>query len=339
MAQLLPFKVGKNTRPRFPLEQRTRAGYFLLLLPAMPPHFYGKAAMPVAHQIELLKSRGLTINDIEFAQRVLRQIGFFRLSQYWHPLQSGGDEHIFSPGSKLEQVVDIYHFDADLRANIFRWIEGIEVLIRAKLADEISEIYGPYWIQESHNFRCSVSIFDLKMESIKREYNRSREVFILNFKRKYGTQLPPAWILMQVVSFGNTSWLFEQLCHSDIKLKIAREVGLPKHQFLSSWLRSISILRNIVAHHGRTWNANFAFSPALPKSDKNMAPWSDNFPSNETKKLYPILCAVCYLQHFIVSKVAVAMELKALLAAYPFIDAQAMGFPMNWDLEPLWQTG
>ena len=31
-------------------------------------------------------------------------------------------------------------------------------------------------------------------------------------------------------------------------------------------------------------------------------------------------------------------HLQALLAEYPMIDTRAMGFPQNWQDEPLWST-
>ena len=31
------------------------------------------------------------------------------------------------------------------------------------------------------------------------------------------------------------------------------------------------------------------------------------------------------------------MKVDALLAAYPFIDITAMGFPRGWESDPLWQ--
>lgn len=44
-----------------------------------------------------------------------------------------------------------------------------------------------------------------------------------------------------------------------------------------------------------------------------------------------------YMLHTIDPRNAFKTELKALFADYPSIDTAAMGFPVEWEEEPLWK--
>jgi hypothetical protein len=46
---------------------------------------------------------------------------------------------------------------------------------------------------------------------------------------------------------------------------------------------------------------------------------------------------VSYLEHSIHPDNDFARRLRTLIAAYPTVDVQAMGFPKDWDVEALWR--
>jgi hypothetical protein len=54
-------------------------------------------------------------------------------------------------------------------------------------------------------------------------------------------------------------------------------------------------------------------------------------------KLYPQLCCMAYMQNTIHPDNDFTQQLKALLAKYPNVDTRAMGFPVDWQDEPLWR--
>ena len=77
-------------------------------------------------QLELLKRRGLHVDDDAAALGYLRRIGYYRLSGYWYPLReidhaastkAGRPLRLdtFVPGSRFEDVVRLYVFDKKLR--------------------------------------------------------------------------------------------------------------------------------------------------------------------------------------------------------------------------------
>jgi abortive infection bacteriophage resistance protein len=66
----------------------------------------------------LLQSRGLEIEDIGAAIAYLRHVGYYRLSGYALPFQTGGtrsDRHSFRPGTSFNTILERYVFDRKLR--------------------------------------------------------------------------------------------------------------------------------------------------------------------------------------------------------------------------------
>ena len=47
------------------------------------------------------------------------------------------------------------------------------------------------------------------------------------------------------------------------KAVIANEMGLNLFTELSSWMESITLVRNIIAHHSRLWNKNIPKRPVI----------------------------------------------------------------------------
>ena len=61
---------------------------------------YTKPALSVEKQIELLKSRRLIINDLDYANRILNNITYYRLSSYMKYFQEDGT---FKPSNIFEK--------------------------------------------------------------------------------------------------------------------------------------------------------------------------------------------------------------------------------------------
>lgn len=92
-------------------------------------------------QIEILKSRGLVVEDNAFAHDVLSKVNYYRLSAYLLPFRiCGGDN--FKEGTSFNQIYRIYEFDQKLRNIILYAIEPIEVLLRTKMAYYHAHKYG-----------------------------------------------------------------------------------------------------------------------------------------------------------------------------------------------------
>jgi abortive infection bacteriophage resistance protein len=64
-------------------------------------------------------------------------------------------------------------------------------------------------------------------------------------------------------------------------------------------------------------------------------PWI-NVSATDMKRVYYRICIIKYLLFTVSPNNTFTQKLKSLLAEYPTIDIKAMGFPVDWQNEPLW---
>lgn len=295
---------------------------------------YSKQSISITDQILMLKNRGLLFDNEQTAVEYLKIISYFRLANYWKPMESDKVNHIFKPKSKFENVITLYNFDKELRNLIFSAIQSIEIALRTKVIQIVSPNYGAFWFADKSLF-TNTTIFTKCLSNIEEELKRSKEDFLIEHFAKYDNPTyPPAWKTLEVSSFGTLSKLYCNLADNNLKKQIAREFGLPQHLYLESWIKSLSVLRNCIAHHARIWNRKYPWKPQLPKKLQN--PWIQS-KGISPEKLCAQLCCIAYLMNVILPDNTFKQKLKSLLAEYPIVDVAAMGFPKTWYNELLWQ--
>ncbi len=298
------------------------------------PMDYNKTALDYPQIITLLKRRNLLFANETVALKQLQIISYFRLANYLRPMEQDKVSHIFKPNSYFENAIDLYYFDKQLRALLFTAIQSFEVALRSKIIHHFSLRYVAFWFLNQDLF-SDKRIFSECLTHIQQEVLRSKEDFIQEHLEKYDNPpLPPAWKTLEVVSFGTLSRVFCNFSDVSLKKKIARELNLPQHRYLESWCKSLVALRNNLAHHSRTWNRTFPIQPQLPRTLNGE--WIEiiGVPSN---KLYAQLCCLAYLQNAIHPGNDFKQSFRTLLDAHQNVDVSAMGFPSNWESQPLWK--
>ena len=224
---------------------------------------YSKQPLDFTDILKLLKSRGLIIWDESKAIECLKVISYFRLDNYFHPMESDKILHTFKSNSYFENAVSLYAFDCKLRVLIFSAIQSAEIALRSKMIHHFSLCYGAFWFTDYTCFR-NRDIFDKCLSQIKQELSRTREDFIIEHQNKYSDPVfPPVWKTLEVTSFGTLSKLFCNFSDNHVKKRIAREFNLPQHLVLESWIKSAVVLRNCLAHHSRIWNRKFPVRPQV----------------------------------------------------------------------------
>ena len=298
---------------------------------------YEKKVFTINEHIELLKSRGLIIEDEVLAKKYLSHISYYRLAGYWWSMQSDKVSHIFKPNSLFSNVIDLYNFDAELRMLLFDVMEKIEISLRTKLIYHLSNEFDPWWFQDTRIFSDTQALTKT-LEKIREEIERSKDTFIKEHKKKYKKDLrfPPAWKTLELTSLGALSKLYGNLKQNvSSKDLIAKEYGAVNHTYLPSWLQSIAQIRNFCAHHSRLWNKNLPGTVKLLSKPPNR--WISDVPKqHEFSKLYIHIALMRYLLNEIHPQNSFAEELKSLMHKYPNVDPNALGCKDNWDNEPLW---
>ena len=281
----------------------------------------------------LLQSRGLSIIDTTNAEHYLMHIGYYRLSAYMYPLlQVPKAQHIYKPGASFERVMMLYRFDKKLRLLIFNEIEKIEVAIRCAIVNVVSEMTGnPFWMTDV-SFFTDQSKFSHTLSLIDTELRRSREDFIVHFKETYTDPYPPAWILAEILPFGVVTNIYSNIKDKKIKKRISQSFGLQIDPF-ESWLTIITLTRNACCHHARVWNKQNTIRPTIP--NRMLRPWI-TLPT-DVLRIYFNLCIIKYFLDFLSPNNDMLAKLRRLFVDYPEIDLAAMGFPKDWEMEPIWK--
>lgn len=296
---------------------------------------YDKQPIALSLQLDLLKQRGLLVADEEKALEQLQSVSYFRLASYWRGMEEpGAANRRFQPGSSLDDVISLYLFDKKLRTLLFTAIQDIEVSMRTRVIQHFSLKYGAFWFMDASLFKDE-RIFKNCLENIQKEVSRSNEDFLKEHFAKYDEPpLPPVWKTMEVVSFGTLSKLYCDFCDVEVKKEVARSFGLPQYLYLESWMKCAVVLRNCCAHHARLWNRRFSWKPQLPK--RLPLDWI-NVQSLRPIKLYAQLCYLAYLEQSIRPSSDFKQEIVSLLRDKPRSITKAMGFPTDWQEEPLWK--
>lgn len=134
--------------------------------------------------------------------------------------------HQYKPGVTFDRVLRLYRFDKKFRVLLFNEIEKIEVAFRAAVVNTIIDRTGDiFWMTNPAYVNYGT------LELIQREYSRSTEDFIVHFKNTYSDSYPPAWILSEILLFGNITWIFRNLSGAH-KKAVAKKFSY-MHPFLN----------------------------------------------------------------------------------------------------------
>lgn len=290
---------------------------------------YNKTALDTPDLLALLKQRGLKVSDEQEALHTLSVVSYFRLAGYFRPMEIDKQTNEFRRGATFEQAVELYNFDTILRDMVFSAIRQIEIAIRSRINHHFSRKHTPFWFTQV-DMATDGHLFAEHLCCVDRELHRSKEDFIKeHFDRYDKPSFPPAWKTLETVSFGTLSKLYQNFFDKADKKAVAEDFGLPQHEFLISWLESLTSLRNFCAHHSRIWNRRYALKPKMPKTLAGKK-WLTNF-TFPPDKLYPQLCCIAYLLNAIDAQNSFVKDIKQLLQKFPSVDVAARGFPKRWE--------
>ncbi len=319
-----------STRTPKPLNDAQIGGRFILY--PMRILFYKTYQNPT-DIVTLLKNRGLDIDDSNRAKHYIQNIGYYRLSAYLYPLlQIPKEAHQYKVGSTFQDALNLYRFDKKLRLFLFNEIEKIEIALRSALANIMAEETGNIFWMTDRTLFANAEKFNRTMALVNKELKNSKEEFILHFKEKYSNAFPPAWILVEILPLGVVTRIYENLADNALRKKIAAYFSLPIPVFVS-WMTVITLTRNACCHHARVWNKVNPITPMIAKKPSH--PWVD--PSVSPNRTFFDICIIKWFVNIVSPHNDMKGHLQQLLADFPMVDIRAMGFPKNWQEEPLWK--
>lgn len=296
---------------------------------------YNKPAINIQAQIAKLKTRGLVIADDNKAASYLSNISYYRLRAYTYPFQDNTNpDHPFLYPIAFEEIINLYVFDRQFRLFVLDAIEKIEISMRTQVIYQWALNHGSHWQLDGSLFRNSVQ-FAKDYTRLQQEVDRSVETFIDHYKTNYSNPVePPAWMSLEVSSFGLLSLMFRNLKIGKEKKEITKYYGLNDVGVLESWMHSFSNIRNICAHHSRLWNRRLTAHIKLPTHPKN------SFINNKfilPYKMYASLCCIKYVLDIISPNNTFKERLLELMKTCPLAQEKEMGFPKNWKEDNFWK--
>ncbi|SEP19493.1 Abortive infection bacteriophage resistance protein [Aquisalimonas asiatica] len=293
---------------------------------------FGKPATTVDEQVQLLLDRGMVIDDPDWARHYLQHINYYRLTAYWLPFESDHDTHQFRPGTRFDEVLNLYVFDREFRLLLLDAIERVEVSVRTQWAYYMAHRYGPHsYLDVAHatNPRWHAG----NLASLEKELARSDEVFIQHYLDTYSRPAsPPVWSVCEVMSLGLLSRWLTQLRKGD-RSRLAATYKLDQ-RVLQAFVRHLTYVRNLCAHHSRVWNRSLTVTMELPR--KKPPGLAENFHHHEPRKIYNTVAMLAYLLDRISPNHSWKRRLRTLLDAHG-IDSAQMGFPSDVWERPLWR--
>lgn len=300
----------------------------------------------ITEQITLMQGRGMQFRNIADAPHFLKNISYYRLKGYWWDMQDDLVLHTFKPNTFFEDIIERYNFDRHLRLILFDAIERIEIALRTKMIYHLSMTYGGLWYLNTSLFDTKTFTYNLitktqhlhTLDELKKEFNRSKEIFIVDHKNRYPGQDADAWKILEVASMGTLSKLYKCLHHQlPEKAQIAKEMGLNLNTELSSWLEAITYVRNIIAHHSRLWSRNMVKLP-IDNIKNPKGNWL-SFPllSAQKKKPFLIISTMVYLCNEVTPNHKIKIQLLDLIKNHPNIPIYKMGFLNNWQKQDIWK--
>jgi abortive infection bacteriophage resistance protein len=298
-----------------------------------------KDAKTYLEQLDILKARGLVVDDEAFALHCLEHHNYYRLSPYRFPFTHPGNRDTFLPGITFEQLWNLYSFDRKLRHLVIEACKSVEVSLRSRWAYQVAHALGPLGYLDNRHF-SSPHIHAATLVKLHAEMERSKEDFIKHHRSQLSMQWPPAWVIVEIASFGNISNLLSELRQSAIRQAVADPFGLDEQTFCSL-MHHLTVLRNSAAHHSRLWNRRFVFKFKLPK--KKPAHLLPNFfvdrelPQGEAK-IHNTLVLLVHLSTCIEPGTDWPERLIRLLRTLAPSLIPEMGFPADWKTRPLWKN-
>ena len=205
----------------------------------------------IDEQIDILKKKGLIIDDENMAYNILLKENYFFINGYRHVFMNSPTDRTFVNGATFSELYALFKFDRYSRNIFFKNLLIIENRLKSVISYQLSKKYGykekDYLNMKNFNQNPEKRrrVKDV-LEKMKRQIriNTNRHNATMHYAKNYG--YIPLWILVKVLSFGIVCELYSIMTDED-KLEVASVFHLTVEE-LESFLPILSNYRNLCAH-------------------------------------------------------------------------------------------
>lgn len=302
---------------------------------------FSKPPLAVEEQIKLLQTRGMQFSCIERATHSIKAIGYYRLSAYWHPYKEyprdQNDGSLFLSGTRFDDILDIYNFDAKLRNLLMEAIGRFEIHVRSSWTEQLVLHYGPHAHLDHQHFSSDLKHAE-QLLKLATSVDKSNETFVQHYKKTYNEPYsPPLWASAELMTMGEVSRWISATKDSSLRTSIARDVGLPSKETLKGVLQSLCYLRNLCAHHARVWNRRLVKRlPVIKRLRQEMMVETLREQNHPVNLIYNVLVVLRHLLRHQDPEYTFQVAVRDLIGQISNDQQRAMGCPPDWQSRCTW---
>lgn len=224
-------------------------------------------------QLNLLRTRNLTIKDGSKAIEILKRNNYYNLiNGYKDIFLSSKKPEIYFEGTTFEHINALSNFDKKIRHLFLYHILTFENLIKTKISyyhtREYDEIFN-YLDVNNFNGRAKdiTRLISTISNEIQQQTSKENKNNILHYIENHGEL--PLWVLFQKSSFGTASYFFsnlqpklkdiisDELNDEHNKRYNTKSIKFIEPKFLENTIHFINLYRNICAHNERMFLFSF----------------------------------------------------------------------------------
>lgn len=277
----------------------------------------------IDEQLNILRSRGLTIDNEEKAYDFLVRNNYYRVSGYSLTLRN---HDVFSKYASFQNIIDIYSFDHELRHILLKYLEFIEVQFKSVYAYEFTKANGSVGYLNANNF-TNYNVHQRLLDKAKDQQNKRlpHEAYLKHFIEDLKQPLP-LWAYVDLLTIADISF-FYSISKPGIQVSVASKLNIP-YKIMGKFMHSMTILRNLCAHGSRLYNRLFEQKPKLNKNERSLLR-IDKYGRADDAHLYSFIFVMKRLlseKYFNEMK----SEIVSLTAKYSFVNMRYYGFRYDW---------
>lgn len=207
--------------------------------------------------IFLQNEKNLIIEDVEYARHILAKTSYFSLITGYKEIFKNPTTGKYVDGTTFEDIYCLYQFDNELRSIFLKYMLLAERNVKSSLAYHFSATYGENqteYLSLSHYM--PTASMQRGIQKLLRVFHyqltyKNEHAYINHYKTKHHNV--PLWIMVQVLTIGQLSHMFDYL-KASVPIKVCNDFRQIGRKDMHSFLSIMTKHRNVCAHGERFFN-------------------------------------------------------------------------------------
>lgn len=205
----------------------------------------------------LQDEKNLTVNDADYAKRILMKTGYFSLISGYKDIFKHPATGKYKDRTSFEDIYALYRFDHELRSIFLKYMLISEQSVKSSLAYHFTALYGEdqqeylshshYMVTKSNRQNVQKLIRILSYHIT----HNSDYSYITHYKVKHHNV--PLWMMIQILTVGQLSHMFDFL-KASVPICVCRDHHNISRKDMHSFLSIMTKHRNVCAHGDRFFN-------------------------------------------------------------------------------------